>query len=48
MKRYVIAIYEGVLKIGQKVESESTFVYQIVDWYESQGYGTQVFEYDLK
>ena len=48
MKRYVIAIYEGLTKIGQRVESDSKFVGYIADWYESQGYETQVFEYEVK
>lgn len=48
MKRYVIAIYEGLAKIGQRVESDSKFVSYIADWYESQGYETQVFEYEVK
>jgi hypothetical protein len=47
MKRYVIAIYEGLIKIGQRVESDSKFVDYIADWYESQGYETQVFEYEV-
>jgi hypothetical protein len=47
MKRYVIAIYEGLAKIGQRVESDSKFVDYIADWYESQGYETQVFEYEV-
>ena len=48
MKQYVIAVYEGLMKIGQKVESDSKFAEYIADWYESQGYETQVqvFEYD--
>jgi hypothetical protein len=48
MKRYVIAIYEGLIKIGQRVESDPKFVGDIADWYESQGYETQVFEYEVK
>lgn len=47
MKRYVIAIYEGLTKIGQRVEFDSKFVGYIADWYESQGYETQVFEYEV-
>ena len=48
MKRYVIAIYEGLTKIGQRVETDSKFVSYIADCYESQGYETQVFEYEVK
>jgi hypothetical protein len=48
MKQYVIAVYEGLIKIGQKVESDLKFAQYIADWYESQGYETQVFEYEVK
>ena len=47
MKQYVIAIYEGLIKIGQRVESDPKFVGYIADWYENQGYETQVFEYEV-
>jgi hypothetical protein len=45
MKQYVISIYEGLIKIGQKVESDLKFAEYIADWYESQGYETQVREF---
>ena len=48
MKQYVIAVYEVLIKIGQRVESDPKFVGYIADWYESQGYETQVFEYEVK
>ena len=47
MKQYVIAIYEGLLKIGQKIEYDAKIAGYIADWYQSQGYETQVFEYEL-
>ena len=48
MKQYVIAVYEGLLKIGQRVESDAKIAGYIADWYKSQGYETQVqvFEYE--
>ena len=48
MKQYVIAVYEGLLKIGQRVASDATIAGYIADWYKSQGYETQVqvFEYE--
>ncbi len=48
MKQYVIAVYEGLIKIGQKVESDLKFAAYIADWYESQGYETQVFEFEYE
>ena len=45
MKQYVIAIYDGLIKLGQRVESDPKFVEYITDWYESQGYETQVSEF---
>jgi hypothetical protein len=47
MKQYVIAIYEVLIKIGQRVETDPKFAEYIADWYESQGYETQVFEYEV-
>lgn len=47
MKQYVIAIYESLIKIGQRVESDAKFAGYISDWYESQGYETFVFEYEV-
>jgi len=47
MKQYVIAIYEGLLKIGQKIEYDAKIAGYIADWYQSQGYETQVFEYEV-
>jgi hypothetical protein len=47
MKQYVIAVYEGLLKIGQRVASDATIAGYISDWYKSQGYETQVFEYEV-
>lgn len=45
MKQYVIAVYEGLLKIGQKVTENKTVAEYISDWYTEQGYETQVTEY---
>lgn len=47
MKEYVISIYEGLLKIGQKVETDYKFAQYIADWYESQGYFTKINEYEI-
>lgn len=47
MKQYVIAIYEGLIKIGQRVESDLKFAGYIADWYQGQGYETCVFEYEV-
>jgi hypothetical protein len=44
MKQYVIAIYEGLTKIGQKIVSDQKIATYISDWYEDEGYETQVFE----
>ena len=48
MKQYVIAVYEGLIKIGQRVASDAKIAGYISDWYKSQGYETQVqvFEYE--
>lgn len=48
MKQYVISVYEGLVKIGQKVESNKTFAGYIADWYDGQGYMTKVTEYEVK
>lgn len=48
MKQYVIAVYEGLVKIGQRVAPDAIIAGYISDWYESQGFETrvQVFEYE--
>ena len=48
MKQYVISVYEGLIKIGQRVESDAKIAGYISDWYKSQGYETQVqvFKYE--
>ena len=49
IKQYVIAVYEGLIKIGQRVASDAIIAGYISDWYKSQGYETQVwvFEYEV-
>lgn len=47
MKSYVICIYEGMQKIGQKVEADAKIASYIADWYQGLGFETKVMEYDV-
>ena len=47
MKQYVIAIYEGLQKLGQRIETDAKIAGYIADWYQGQGYETQVSVYEV-
>jgi di/tripeptidase len=47
MKQYVISIYEGLIKIGQKVSENKTVAKYIAEWYIDLGYEARVTEYEV-